>query len=97
MEYLVNLKRGPDEIDPSKCILCQEEDITSTLRHPSPEAQGLIRLRECAQERLKLKDENRLIIDRVLYCDHDRVCYHKHCYSTFTSKNIFQDLSLLKQ
>ena len=86
MEYLVNLKRGPDEIDHTKCILCQEEDINSILRHPSPEAQGLIRLRECAQERLKLKDENRLIIDRVLYCDRDRVCYHKHCYSTFTSK-----------
>ena len=47
---------------------------------------------ECAQKRLKFIDENRLCIDRVLYCDHDNVCYHKSCYSIFTSKAIISRL-----
>ena len=34
MEHLASLKRRPDEIDYDKCIMCQEEDKSSTLRNP---------------------------------------------------------------
>ena len=95
MEHLASLKRGPDEIDFDKCILCQEEDKSSTLRNPGP--QGLKTLRECARERLKFKDENRQCIDRILYCDHEKVCYHKSCYSIFTSKAIISRLKSTKK
>ena len=95
MEHLASLKRGPNEIDYDKCILCQEDDTSTTLRNSGP--QGLTTLRECAQERLKFKDENRLCIDRVLYSYHENVCYHKSCYSIFTSKTIISRLKCSKQ
>ena len=56
----------------------------------------MIRLKECAQERLKFKDENRIVIDRVLYCDNERLCYHKNCYSSFTSKTNISRLKSVK-
>ena len=34
MEHFATLKRRPDEIDYDKCIMCQEEDKSSTLRNP---------------------------------------------------------------
>ena len=34
MEHLASLKRRPDEIDYDKCIMCQKEDKSSTLRNP---------------------------------------------------------------
>ena len=95
MEHLASLKRRPDEIDFDKCILCQEEDKSSTLRNPGP--QGLKTLRECARERLKFKDKNRQCIDRILFYDHEKACYHKSCNSIFTSKAIISRLKSTKK
>ena len=95
MEHLASLKRRPDEIDFDKCILCQEEDKSSTLRNPGP--QGLKTLRECARERLKFKDKNRQCIDRIYTIIMKRHVITKAAILFLQVKPLSQDLSLQKK
>ena len=90
MEPLSSFKRKKDETDYEKCIICQA-DNSDKIR--SGTSLGAATLRQCAQERLKKKDNvNRDAIDRILSSVRDNMCYHNGCYSTFTSKTIISRL-----
>jgi len=89
MEPLASLKRQ-SSTDATRCIICQED---KTERLVEPTAQGLAKVKETAQIRLKHSDQryhaaiNRIVDSDVLESEQSTVIWHKSCYSSFTSKS----------
>ena len=85
MDPILNLKRDRED-DFEQCIICQDDKHEKLL---NASEQGLVKLKESASIRHKLRDvKNNDVIDRIAtIADDTSLVWHKSCYSSFTSKN----------
>lgn len=87
MEAVGSLKRTVHSIALEECLICQE---TKNEKLSKGRQQGFDTIKGAAQTREKLCDrDNQPAIDRIKeisITDVEKLCWHKSCYSLFTSK-----------
>ena len=92
MEAVCSLKRA-HQPDFEECLICQER---KTERLINGGERGFETLKHASQTRDKLLDtDNRPAIDRILTVppsDINQLCWHKSCFSSFTSRTKIQRL-----